>query len=162
MTSVLNMSGPYSQSHKLELLFLQASIIYKVKGSKNQIERSNKHCWISQLSVCDREVQRRFGSGFCGHVSVWWFSSLWRSVSWNDYAEGLAVYTLTHLLSTLPPPSKPPTPQSHLRNVRTGTLAKTNFLVVVLVNFLIMNHFKYEITYGLYVRCVVGPSELFF
>lgn len=47
------------------------------------------------------EKQRRFGSSICGHVSVWWFSSLWRSVSWNDYAEGLGVNTMTHLLLSL-------------------------------------------------------------
>lgn len=90
--------------------------LYKVKGSEMLYPHrkiNDKHSWISQMPVCDSEMQdnareawqRRFGSGIRGHVSVWWFSSLWWSVSWNDYAEGLGVNTMTHLLrSLLPPP----------------------------------------------------------
>lgn len=112
------------------------SIIYvRSKGRNCQTVR-NKHFCSSHMPACDGEVQgkarkskqRHFGSSLCGHVSVWWFSSLWRSVSWNDYAEGLGVNTMTHLLfsaSSSSSSSRPHHSSLSPTPLRTGTLAKT-------------------------------------
>lgn len=64
--------------------------------------------------ACDREVQesrsRAATFRLCGHVSVWWFSSLCWNMSWNDYADGLEVNNVTHLHCS---PSSSSSTQTH-------------------------------------------------
>lgn len=81
--------------------------LLKVKGVKDAVTRRKKKKELTNVpEVRDNAwmslAETFFGSGIGGHVSVWWFSSLWRSVSWNDYAGGPGVNTMTHLLFCLP------------------------------------------------------------
>lgn len=99
-------------------LLLAHSINYKVRGrlrgsAAHRNDMANTplcgHVRGGARGVWRAAACLPFCSAVCDHVSVWWFSSLGRSVSWNDYAEGPRVNTMTHLLcSTSPSPSPAP------------------------------------------------------